>query len=393
MKQLLLWGDAPHLTTGFGKLNNEILQRVYALGNYEITVIGVNYMGDFYDKEKYPFAIHQARRGADGLGIEAFREVLKLKKWDVIITTLDIGQINRVTQDIVEARIKQGFNWIVYTPVDNDQILPDGIDCLRYADLPVVYSQFGKDVITTLDKEVGSRVRVGYLGTDTQKFRSVTKAQKREYRKKYFNIENDDTFLAINVNANRWRKDMPRSLWGFKLFNDKITNSKLYIHAPIVQQDGGNLAAFAKTTRCREGSIILNAQMDPLHGTPEGEMYKIYGCADVVVSSTMSEGWGLSCTEAFACGIPALFPRHTSLVEMVGENQERGYHAELSGEMVLAWNYCSYWRPLMSVQSFADQLHHIWSNRDEAIAKTKVAQEWVKQFTWDRLFNIFRESL
>lgn len=180
------------------------------------------------------------------------------------------------------------------------------------------------------------------------------------------------------------RKDLPRTILSFKKFSDKYPNSLLYIHATKVDY-GGDLERVAQITGLDGSKIIYNPKLNPVFGVDEEKMRAVYGCADVVMSTSVAEGWGLSCTEAFACGIPALFPKHTSLVEIIGKKAERGYFVEMAGNRVMDWNMGSYWFPLCDEKSGADMLGYIYNNKDKALGKAKLASSWVKEHTWDSI--------
>ena len=110
-------------------------------------------------------------------------------------------------------------------------------------------------------------------------------------------------------------------------------------------------------------------------------MNSLYNVADLVISSTLGEGWGLSCTEAMQCKTPVLFPRNTSLLEMIGADEERGYFCD-SGEdedhyICLGPMDNHLIRPVINVKDMASRMEHIYNHYDEAKEKAEVAYAWV----------------
>jgi glycosyltransferase involved in cell wall biosynthesis len=382
---MLVWSDSPSCTTGFGKVAQEILKRVKG---YEITVLGINYNGEFYDRNIHPYNIFMAKDDTGFLGYRKFVQMLTTQKWDLVFTHQDLGIINAITKYIVDERAKQKFKWVAYMPIDNAEFWD--MQSIQNADEVLVYSQYGKDVITKKNPEVGERVKVAYLGTDLDKFRPLK--NKQELRRKWFNIEDPNTFLAVNVNANRWRKDHPHGILGFKYFNDKYPNSKYYIHAPVKTVDG-DLRIMAQSCRLKEGALITKDDVNPLHGYSEEEVNEIYNCADVVISSTMAEGFGLSITESFGAEIPALFPNHTSITELIGANAERGTFIKNSGTKLMAWDKCSYFRDIIDSKDLGDKLQYVIENYKEVKAKTVIAKQWVKQYTWDNIYKLIWDKI
>jgi glycosyltransferase involved in cell wall biosynthesis len=63
------------------------------------------------------------------------------------------------------------------------------------------------------------------------------------------------------------------------------------------------------------GAYFING-----HGaTAEAELHKYYNAADLLLSTSLGEGWGLSTTEALACGTPVAIPNHTSCREIMDQ--------------------------------------------------------------------------
>jgi glycosyltransferase involved in cell wall biosynthesis len=396
-KKVLAWGDSPLSTTGMGKVNQEILKRLVATREFEVTFVGVHYFGQDYDKKLYPYKMIVANPDkSDMLGRSTFLSILSSQNWDIVFTHTDLQYMNSITDRIIEERSKQNFKWISYSPIDNDQFLPGDIKCFENADFCATYSNFGKKVITDLSKEVGEKLTTMWLGTDLEKFKPVTFDEKVNLRKEIFGITDQNTFLVLNVNANRSRKDLPRTILAFKKFSDKYPNSILYIHAPQVDY-GGDLEYIAKKTGLSLDKIYFNTSMNSLSGLDEKKMYTVYGCADAVISTSMAEGWGLSCTEAFACGIPVLFPRHTSLVEIIGESGERGTFIYLSSTKIFEWSLGLSWLPICDEESARKGLEYIYNNKPHATKKAMLARGWVEEHTWSQIseqwIEVFKELL
>ena len=385
MKKILAWGDSPLATTGMGKVNNEILNRLVATGKYEVTFVGIHYFGGNYNRNTHPYNMVVANQdGRNLLGRNTFLTELSSDKWDIVFTHQDLLNINPIADLILEARKDLGFKWITYSPIDTDQLQLSDIRCIGTADFSATYSEFGKNVVTNLSKAVGKNLHSMWLGTDLDKFNTVTQKEKTSLRKDIFQIEDDETFVVLNVNANRLRKDLPRTILSFKAFSDKCPNSLLYIHAPKVDY-GGDLERVAQVSGLDSSKIIYNPKLNPVFGVDELKMRDIYGCSDVVMSTSVAEGWGLSCTEAFACGVPTLFPKHTSLLEIIGSKENRGYFVGMAGNRVMDWNMGSYWFPLCDEKSGSDKLEYIYNNRNKALDKAKLALTWVKEHTWDAI--------
>lgn len=121
-------------------------------------------------------------------------------------------------------------------------------------------------------------------------------------------------------------------------------------------------------------------------GIPIEVLNQLYNVADVVVSSTLGEGWGLSLTEAMACKVPVLFPRHSSIEEIVGPNEERGTLVrcgDIDHTISLGRMDPIPVRPVVDVHDMADKLLNIYRYPDKYQKKAERAYEWVLKNTWE----------
>ena len=121
----------------------------------------------------------------------------------------------------------------------------------------------------------------------------------------------------------------------------------------------------------------------------------IYNLSDVVISTALGEGWGLSLTEAMASGIPVIFPNHTSVTEIIGEGNLRGtlIPAGVDGN-----NIClgppdnNLARPLVDVRKMAEAIFDCYKNYNNYKEKAKSCVYWVPSWKqvgvkWKEIFN------
>ena len=127
-------------------------------------------------------------------------------------------------------------------------------------------------------------------------------------------------------------------------------------------------------------------------GVPREMLNNIYNCADLIVSTSVGEGWGLATTEAFAAGTPVVVPDNTVFPEIVGENEERGYLAKsgsTTSEFSVAFSHSNYPRPLTNVESMVEKMELVKKDwiKGEYIGETKekidAARRWAEEHTWE----------
>lgn len=377
-------GDSPLANTGLGRLTRYILSELKKETEieYDITLVGVNHFTTFYDMEKYPYKIHSPLLTGEPQGYSLFAQLLKQEAFDIVFISNDIDVTDQFQPDIEEAKKRnKNLKYIVYSPFDMPTMRKERLVRWKTADKCITYNKFGYDLALNADNSINDKLDYVFLPTDFSEFYPENKDKIKDFRKRVFGID-DDTFLVLNVNRNQWRKDLGRTMFGFQLFNTVYDKSLLYIHAK--QNDmGGDLTQIAYVMGLTEKNFKTTP--DSFHeakGVGQNQLNMIYNSADVVVSTATGGGWEFSTTEAMATKRPILVPDNTCFTEIIGQNEERGYLAKCGttlSEWSISYGFGVIPRPLTNVESFVTKLTHIYKNKDEAMAKTEVAYNWLKQ--------------
>jgi glycosyltransferase involved in cell wall biosynthesis len=274
-------------------------------------------------------------------------------------------------------------------------------------DFPVVYTEYGKKECLELAPMLENTLEVINHGVDKATFFPRPPEQALEFRNQFFTLkdqhgkvlaEHADDFIVLSVNRNQPRKDLHRTIAAFKLFHE--ANPKTFLYILCQAEDmGGNIIEIA-------GHYDLKYMKDwvcPPPGTyganqgyPIEVVNNIYNAGDLVVSSTIGEGWGLSINEAFSVKKPVLFPRNTSLIEILGENDERGFSCKsgdtLNDFICMGPQDNNILRPTVNVYDMAEKMQYIKDHYDQATAKAEEAFKWVKSWEdigkqWIDLFD------
>lgn len=305
-KKLLVLSDAAFLSTGFGIVADNIIRGVSDM--FDVLQIGINYNGEPYDSSKYPWQILPARTAkypGDVYGYNQFFQALIDIKPDFILIINDIFTCN---ESFVEElrKIKHeyynGFKLIYYYPVDC-ALQKQWLGILELADCAVAYSYFAKNK----SEEIGfSPHKVIYHGVDTTNFFQVSPQVKQELRKMYFRIEDDDTFIWLNVNRNGLRKDLARTIMAFAEFKKNThNNSILYLHTKVKdgQFNGGlDLDLSIAIRDCGltiskdvffPSAQVPGTEYNVVKGIPVDKLNHLYNCADGFITTTLGEGCGL----------------------------------------------------------------------------------------------------
>jgi len=357
--------DSPTSATGFAQVSRNIFRGLYETGKYHFDIIGINFNGEYYDRELYPYNIYPAevRESRDMYGRDRFMLALnghmdKLKPpWDIIFTIQDpfiiegmgstfaFGDQLRVSQELWKRTVDPAlwFNWIGYFPVDaplKENWVNRAITLPNY---PVMYCQWGKKKVLEWDKDpfllkfnikrtedadkkdvatisiapLKDRAKVIPHGVDIKNFKPLPEKEKKEFRKAFFkDLVDENTYIISNISRNQPRKDIPRTMLAFSYFKKGVKNAHLYLHC---QEDdvGGSIDEYA-----RQFNLVLGKDYSVPDNFNAGDGYtldilnKIYNITDMCVTTTLGEGWGFITSEAMATKTPILAPNITSILDI-----------------------------------------------------------------------------
>ncbi|MBD3268447.1 hypothetical protein GF373_17405, partial [bacterium] len=297
--RILCWADSPTVQTGFGTVSKYILKKLQNTGNYEIDVLGINYHGDFYDREEFPYQLTAAKLldPRDPYGNEMFKRALIKKQYDVVWVLNDTFVVHKsglVVQEIKKNYLQRGLVpplFVYYFPVDCS-VFKEYSGMLEAADVVVAYTDFGvAEVLKTLPN-IKPKLRQIYHGVNTESFKPLSVDERLHWRRTYLHAK-DDEFIIVNVNRNSPRKQLTHTIRVFSEFKKKVPNSKLYLHTNA--QDNGISLLIA----CRElglstsTDVIFPKNYSPSAGFPEEVLNRLYNCGDAFLSTHLGEGFGL----------------------------------------------------------------------------------------------------
>lgn len=396
---LLLYGDYC-CGTGFAQVLGNIARELHATGKYNIDVIAINYSGDPIDAEKWPGNVYPAMPGGmmnagaygDVYGRQRLLDLMGSGKYDVVFMLQDTFVIEPIMPEIKttqDALIEHGhkvFKTVWYYPVDA-QLKKEWVQTVAGADFPVVYTEYGKAETLKHMPELEDRLRVIYHGNNPNHFFPIQdKEDVKAFRHQYFNGQADDRFLIVNINRNQPRKDIARSLMILKELWDRGRRPLLYLHMQY-EDAGGNIFTIANQLGLgKEYEFFLPSPkiFNANQGMPLEDVNRIYNAADLVLSTTLGEGWGLSMTEAMATKTPVVAPDNTSFTEMGALNRVKLIPSgadpsmwivkEMDNERV---------RPLMDVKAAADAIEKIMDGQEKP--NIEAAFQWVSNLNWSNI--------
>lgn len=313
--------------TGFAQIAEHVIAAVAQTNRYQIDIVGINYFGmPTQWQQAYPtvrvFPAHFTSQG-DVFGRRGFMQMLSSGQYDLAWILQDTFNIEPIAQSINDLRNemaangKKTFKWVFYYPIDAAPKENWITKSVSLADYPVAYTKYGYTESVKYDKALEDRLRVIPHGIDLEDFKPLPEKDVKEFRHSYFNGLADDKFLVVNVNRNQPRKDIPSTMQAFKLLKQQVPNALLYLHMKKFDA-GWNLDELARNYELApELDWIAPENFDEHEGLPVQVVNALYNAADVVMTTTYGEGWGLSLTEAMAVGKIVVAPDQTSCHEIV----------------------------------------------------------------------------
>lgn len=412
--KLLIISDAAS-GTGFGRAGRELAKRWLAAG-VDFRWIAINWAGregelvrymqgkpspesvagflQAWNEEPIHERMTSAAVGGDGMGINLTRGALMGTLWrdgwkpDTCFIIADPRAMEqRYATAKAEFQQVRSFN---YVPIEGGT-LPPCWHTIWEAVTPIAMSDFGA---RELEKILHRHVESIPHGV-SEAFYPIT-----EHRPG-----------VINGRAIRSRAEAKKVLFGGRfagtqimLRADRFVPRKNYgalfrIAAPLLEADparqliihcreadeGGIMAelvshspqAFEIESSWRHPQMFFTGAHDTFTGIPDDEMNVLYNAADVYVSPTKAEGFGLTLAEAAACGTPVVTTDFAAGPEAVGPG---GVVVPVAGYDTNIYGYD--WA-LVDEGAFRDATDELLRDPARREAVGKAGAQYTKRFTWD----------
>jgi len=322
--RILYYGDFG-CTTGFGNVSKNLIDEwLKDLGDDdELIILALNN----HDEEAYeygdramviPLLGTREEKDKDPHCRNSFLRFLHAAEYDHVFMLNDLEVLNPLKEHIQNIKKKKKadkktkFKLHIYYPIDSKPS-KKYLDILTIADKLYSYTEWGK----SLTQEFVGRKKIEIVphGTDGETFYPM------DYLPPLFP---EDAYVFGCVNRNSQRKDIATLLQAFKYLKEQLaeTDAQLILYLHMNPQDpfGLRIDEACETLNLEIGKDVwLPSNFSENKGFTQDKLNELYNAFDVFVSTTTAEGWGLTITEAMACGTPVICPVHTSLTEITEE--------------------------------------------------------------------------
>lgn len=413
MKKKLLWVSDINLSTGFGQVADNVLPELIKTNKYDIACMGINYRGD---RHGYDGAHVYPCDSQDPYGFGVFPHVVMKERPDVIFVLQDLFVIMKYVEFLKKhaAHIPTVF----YFPIDGDSLPPTWLDSIKYATVPVAYSNYGIDIVSRYAPELRDKIRMVYHGIDTEVFRPLPDDERKVMKK---NNHCENKFVIGVVNRFQPRKLIPLTMRAFSLLKNgykKCSGCGNYYLATLDKCDLNGCLGVSEIVSGKD-DIFLYMHLNPMERmmgwenctlqmsataagldpntkdimTPGVDVYgpaapdkfamnQIYNMFDCYVASDCGEGFGLTQMEALSCGLDVIKSNSTTGPELVGKF---GHLTKSAGFFSMAYD-SGHFRPVVHVPAIVDaieELYKKWLAAGKYISLSKEQNEYVRRhFNW-----------
>lgn len=331
----VLWLSDAGVTTGFARATHGIGDRLVTQYGHDVHCLAVNWTGDYWPTPMKMY-VPTAKVGNDLYGQTRYIEMLAQVMPDIVVMLNDPYVILKFlfrNKSDTERVLARGRPILAYMPVDGEshptpwgQIpnlvgglppLPNGGTGCNFK--PVLMAKYGRVLYPGAP--------VVYHGIDSEMFRPLSrkdpetsstglKVTSKSEAKKALGLSPDD-FLVLRVDRNSTRKDFADTWKALVPVMKRHKNVHAWFHC---KPEGDQLELPQLISRDLETAPRFHfpADFSTRLGWKTEDLVVLYNAADVFVSTSMGEGFGLTLGEAAACQVPIVAQDCSSITEVVG---------------------------------------------------------------------------
>lgn len=383
MARVLWLGDAG-CHTGFARVTHSIGDRLVRDFGHEISVLATNYDGDYWPTPMHLYRPNKLS-GLDRYGQGRIVELLAETMPEAIVILQDPVPIVKFLidnkNDPTHALLAGGpmkAPILTYVPIDGHSYTPALSSMGDMVAKRIAMTKFGQAEMPGSD--------LVYHGVDTGTYRPVSQASpmtasngmvisSRTEAKRALGFD-PDHFLVLRVDRNSNRKDYP-STWKalvplMKRYED------IDVHFHCVPRDDYNLGELMWREPELRPRFRFPSGVDTFQGWPDVDLAILYNAADIFVTTSWGEGFGLTIAEALACGVPVVAQNVSAITEVVGPG---GRLIEPAREITTPMGH-EQWLP--DVPAFTAAIEQLYRGRGSRRKLGEAARKHiVDTFSWD----------
>lgn len=333
--KFLIYGDAPHVGTGYGVQVGHLCRKLTEAG-HEVAVHckyghqhGVRMWPTPHGQVTlYPCGL--AQHGLDVLQAHAMHFFAGDPQGGVIIVVTDTWSLLPIAKDLANFRV------LAWAPVDHFPCPPEVLRFFHESRAtPVAMAKYGCQQFL----EAGLGSEYAPLAVDTSVFKptpAIVINGETVTGRDLFGIPESADFVVTMVAMNKDpfdRKNFNGALRAFGRFWRDHQNAHLHIHSDWrpVMGSGINLKELAKHAAVPPHAISFTESYALFIGLSSEQLAALYTATDVLLAPSKGEGFGVPMVEAQACGAPVIASDFTAQAELVGAGWKVSGQLEFDG--------------------------------------------------------------
>jgi glycosyltransferase involved in cell wall biosynthesis len=381
----VLWiSDSPETPSGFGNVTRFVCAGLAARG-HQVSILG------WQTKQAHDWngcRVHAV--GSDPMGSDALYAYLIRHRPDLVIALADVWWLPYFGSPHVRRQMElTGTPWALYFPVDGntaDGLLPPSwVELLQTVDVPIAMSRYGQGIAA----DCGVACEYIPHGVDLGVF--APPADREQAKRE---VGADGRFLVLSDSRNQPRKLLPRLLDAFARFAEGRPDALLHLHT-----DPGDEFARSPTysydvcADVRQLGLERQVRFSPGFSMRAGGglslevLSSYYRAADVHLSASSGEGFGLPTLQAAAAGAVPLAGAYSASLELV----------EGHGEPIAIedWSETEFGirRALVDVEDAAARLGRLYDDRDLLRRRSLESHEFAQAYDWQRVVSSWDDLL
>lgn len=368
-------GDAG-VSTGFGVVINSVGNRLVDRG-HEVHVLAARYQGDPHNT-KMELWRADLEDPLDTYGKKRVVEILARVEPDVVFMLNDPHVICRMlfaNEFDPEQALRRYRPVITYFTVDGEN-LPEAWK---------VFSRHTKAVAMSLHGQAqipGSEML--YHGVDTETFRPASQARpiktssghlvfSKRHAKQAIGYD-PNRFLILRVDRNGWRKDFGGTWKALVPVVAEHDDIDVHFHCAGNDMAGGPMmpALFS-----RDMATADRFKLSATTKLATDDLVVLLNAADMFVTTSMGEGFGLTIAEALACGVPVVAQNVSSIPEVVGP----GGLLVAPGPVITSPSGQDL--RIADIEAFTKTIDLLYRDAELRAELSKRGIEHVRRFNWD----------
>lgn len=371
--RILVWGDAT-CHTGFAQVTHNVFERLVRDFGHDVAVLGVNSRGDYWDT---PLRIYRANLldPYDLYGGSRIVELLGKEMPDAVVMVNDPAVIlnllvnNKHDPELALWRgITNGTE--SYKPPILAYLTSDGYDAPRSTD--VLASRVTRIAMSHFGQVAMPEAPVIWHGVDPAVFRPVD----RHEAKVRLGYDPDD-FLILNAEKNSLRKDQAAVYKAVRPVMRRYPNARLHLHCSAKTGDGYDIPAIMWNDEDVRDRVNFSPGIGGYTAWPEENLALLMAAADLYVSASHGEGFGLNLIQSLACGTPVVATNCSAISEVVGPG---GILIPPAGRIStpMGQDQC-----LPDIPAFSEAIERLYNGRGSRRKLADAGIEHSRKFSWD----------